>query len=65
MSALTGRGLGALTSEVLGRIGWRRPAAGAAVPFSMDQVRALVAARQALLDGDPARAEKVLAELLG
>ena len=38
--------------------------AGAAVPFSMEQVRALGAARQALLDGDLARADQVLAERL-
>jgi tRNA modification GTPase len=64
VSALTGAGMSVLVGEILRRLGWRPPPPGGAVPFTMDQVRAVGAAREATLAGDLARAEAILSDLL-
>ncbi len=64
VSAVTGQGLGALAAEVLRRLGWRQPPAGQAVPFTVEQVRALGAAREAVLSGSASKAGEILADLL-
>jgi len=64
VSALTGAGLDDLRRQVLARLAYRAPSAGAAVPLTEEQVRVLRDAKAALEAGESDAARRVLRVLL-
>ena len=63
VSAESGQGIGTLIAAIARRLVPDPPGAGEAVPFRIDQLRGLAAARDCLLDGNRAGAEDRLAAI--
>ena len=65
VSALTGEGVERLATVILARLGYAPTAPGEAVPFTVEQAKALEAAKQALVAGRTADAAQAVEALLG